>query len=609
MNNRPQSKEAMQSGLWAYICAIEGNDLNGNPSGAKPLTVCKKIRTLYIEVLKPIVTGDDSMFYFDPSEGNRFADFCRRCIKQTTGGFFGQPLELLPFQRAKYDALLGIKWAGGPQKGHRRFTEVFDVRGRKNGKSVDGAAFSLYEAFNEKGGEIYIAASTLAQARKVWNEAMEMVYKNQFLSKRCHITTVNPTRISVPAVSSSIMALSHKPENLDGLNSNVVIIDEVHNLDREIYEVLKQSQSAWEQPILNQMTTAGFVRDGLYDDEYSYAAKVLEGEVEDYTLLPIIYEMDSPEEVNDEGMWIKANPALKTDEQPNGIKKVAAIRSEINRMKDDPNLRRTVLTKDFNIVASASSAYLSAEEIRNGEWGKYSREEVDSPKFWEQFKNKPVIGGYDLSMTNDLTAWVTLVPDAKKRCWIIRCQVWCSHDFLESETFKASKIQSAFKTWIEQGWIRVSSPSAVNEDGTISELGTHIINYDEVATYVKEEFDENGYFYNKIMNDPYRGSFLRQKLAGYGWGASVTEPVRQGFITLGEPTSTFQAYLKDKRITYLGNPVFKWMLSNATMVEDRNGNMVIDKSGKKSMNKIDGVDAAINCFVELIRNEDYYFSF
>lgn len=608
--NCPESVEARASGLWAYICAIEGNDLEGNPLKREPLVVCKKIKKLYVDMIKPILLGDDRLFYFDPNEGKRFYDFCKQCIKQTTGGFFGKPLELLLFQRAKYDALLGIKWAGGPQKGRRRFTEVFDVRGRKNGKSVDGAAFCLYEAFNEKGGEIYIAASTLQQARKVWNEAMEMVYKNPFLSKRCHITTVNPTRISVPAVSSSIMALSHKPENLDGLNSNVVVIDEVHNLDRAIYEVLKQSQSAWEQPILNQMTTAGFVRDGLYDDEYSYASKVLDGEVEDFTLLPIIYEMDyGAEEIADETTWIKANPAIKDEAHPNGIKNTEVMRSEIKRMQDDPNLKQTVLTKDFNIVSTAASAYLTAEEIIKGEWGRYTREEVDSPSFWKQFDGKPVIAGYDLSMSNDFTAWVTLVPDPKKRSWIIRCQVWCSHDFLQSDVFKASKIQSAIKTWIEQGYIRVSSPSAFNEDGSVCDLGTHTINYDEVANHVKTEFMEHSYYYNKIMNDPYRGSFLRQKLAAMGWGSYVTEPVRQGFITLGEPTAMLRTYLQDGRITYLGNPVFKWMLSNCEMVFDRNGNMVIDKSNKKSMNKIDAVDAVINCFVEIIRSEDYYFAF
>ena len=405
------------------------------------------------------------------------------------------------------------------------------------------------------------------------------------------------------------MALSHKPENLDGLNSNVVVIDEVHNLKREIYEVLKQSQSAWDQPILNQMTTAGFVRDGLYDDEYSYAQKVLDGEVEDFTLLPIIYELDSSDEVSDESKWIKANPAIKNDDQPNGIKNVNALRSEVARMGSDPNLRQTVLTKDFNIVTASSSAYLTAEEIRNGEWGKYSREEVADPHFWDQFKNKPVIGGYDLSMTNDWTAWITAIPDPKKKCWILKMQNWISKDFLESDAFKASKIQSAIRTWISQGWIRVSSPSAIAEDGTIADLGTHIINYDEVADYVKEEFEENGYFYNKMMNDPWRGSFLRQKFASYGWGSNVNEAVRQGFMTLGEPTSTLRSYLQDGKVTYLGNPVMKWMLSNAVLVEDRNGNLVIDKSGKRTMNKIDGVDAAINIFVEIIRNEDYYMSF
>ncbi len=44
---------------------------------------------------------------------------------------------------------------------------------------------------------------------------------------------------------------------MDGLNAHCVIIDELHGVkDRNLYEVLKQSQSARRQPLLIMITTA-----------------------------------------------------------------------------------------------------------------------------------------------------------------------------------------------------------------------------------------------------------------------------------------------------------------------------------------------------------------
>ena len=57
------------------------------------------------------------------------------------------------------------------------------MRGRKNGKTTELAAIALYLLREEKGAEVYAAAATLKQAKRLWGEAKSMVKKNpKFIS-------------------------------------------------------------------------------------------------------------------------------------------------------------------------------------------------------------------------------------------------------------------------------------------------------------------------------------------------------------------------------------------------------------------------------------------
>ena len=88
---------------------------------------------------------------------------------------------------------------------------------------------------------------------------------------------------------------------------------------RQIYDDMKQSMSAREQPLLFSISTNGFVRESIFDAQYEYAAGVIDGSIDDDTFLAWIYELDERDEYRSEKMWIKANPGLGT------IKKVEDV--------------------------------------------------------------------------------------------------------------------------------------------------------------------------------------------------------------------------------------------------------------------------------------------
>ena len=58
------------------------------------------------------------------------------------------------------------------------------------------------------------------------------------------------------------------------------------------------------------ITTAGTVRECIFDDMYKYACGVCDGTIKDDTFLPILYELDSKKEWADPMTWEKSNPGL-----------------------------------------------------------------------------------------------------------------------------------------------------------------------------------------------------------------------------------------------------------------------------------------------------------
>ena len=77
----------------------------------------------------------------------------------------------------------------------------------------------------------------------------------------------------------TIKALSANTNHLDGLDVSGAIIDELAAMrNRDLYDLTIQGTSARRQPLVLEITTNGFVRAGIFDAQYQYAAKWLDGQ-------------------------------------------------------------------------------------------------------------------------------------------------------------------------------------------------------------------------------------------------------------------------------------------------------------------------------------------
>ena len=77
-----------------------------------------------------------------------------------------------------------------------------------------------------------------------------------------------------------------------------------------------------------------------------------------------------------------------------------------------------------------------------------------------------------------------------------------------------------------------------------------------------------------------------------------TQPVRQGFFTLGGPMQNFKELLLDGKVVFNEQSMFKWYLNNVELITDRNDNWMPTKSSRSR--KIDGFAAALDAHISVI---------
>ena len=489
----------------------------------------------------------------DENRANRVINFIEKFCRHSKGAFAGKPFQLLPFQKAFISALFGSVDA---TTGERRFKESFLYMGRKNGKTELAAALALYMliADNEAGAEVYTVATKYDQARLCFDEALNMVRLSPALSR---VLKKRQADLYYPKTLSKFKALGSNASTFDGLNASFVIVDECHALkNRDVYDVMKLSQSARAKPLFLTITTAGMIRENIFDDLYSYSCKVADGIIEDNSFLPVLYELEEKEEYKNPTAWIKANPALEV------IKKKSDLEQKIKRAENSPAELNAVLCYDFNIISNVTSAWLSWEDIKN--------EETFS---FDDISGCYAIGGVDLSMTTDLTCATLLIPKNEK-LYVIQ-MYWLP--VVEYEKRKGKKIP--FEKWHDLGLLRLCNGSTINPSDVVAWFVEMYQNFNIIPLWTYYDSYSSRYFVDEME-------------------AHSFKMVRciQGAKTLSNPMRILGAELAAKKINYNNNPLLKWCLANVNAVEDRNANILPVKRSNPEM-RIDGFASLLDAFV------------
>lgn len=525
------------------------------------IVVGKKIKKIYKKLLKE--SSNESLpFYFDEEKGNRPINFIETFCKQAEGEI-GKPIKLELFQKAYIQALFGFVYR---DTGLRRFNETMFLVGRKNGKTTMLSAIALYMmiADGEGSAECYSVATKKDQAAKAFKSACAMRAQSPEIRA---IVNKRRSDMYMPTTFSSFEPLSSDSDTLDGLNAHLVIIDELHAIkDRNLYDVMKQSTSSRRQPLVVMITTAGTVRECIFDEMYNYANNVLDEIVKDNSFLPVLYELDKTEEWKDISCWAKANPGLGT------IKQYKYLAEQVERAKNDTSSKKSTLCKDFNIRSNSEEKWLDFDTVNNEE--KFDIEEL---------RGTYAIGGADLSSTLDLTC-ATLIVLKKGKIYVLQ-QYFIPEDTIEE---KENDDKVPYKIWKERGLLTTCPGAKINYTAVTEwfikmhyeyDISPLWIGYDRWgSTYWVDEMKENGF---------------------------QIEQVIQGAQTMSNPMKQLEADLKEKKVIYNNNPILKWCLLNTAIEIDKNDNIRPVK-GKKSKERIDGTVSLIDAYVVLYRKmQDY----
>ncbi len=495
---------------------------------------------------------------FDEEKANRPIEFIERFCRHSKGEWAGQPVRLELFQKAFIQALFGFVDA---DTGLRRFREAFFLVGRKNGKSTLLAGLALYMliADGEGGAEVYSTATKYAQARLLFDECHNMVKQSPDLSR--HMKKRKSDLYYAPAMSK-LQPLSRNSDSLDGLNASFVIMDELHGVkDRNLYEVMRQSQSARRQPLLVMITTAGTVRECIFDDMYTYACAVADGAITDESFLPILYELDRRDEWMEPGAWMKANPSLGV------VKKLDDLEIKVQRAKQNPVELSGVLCKEFNIRETVKTAWLSFDAIN-----------CTDMFSMEDFRGAYCIGGVDLSITTDLTCASLLMMKRDSDQKYVAQMYWLPADNLP-ERVKRDKIP--YDKWFDRGLLRLCAGNSID--------------YSDVTQWFVDMVREYELFPAWVYYDSYSARYFVEEMQMQGFNM-----VRciQGAKTLSLPMQMLGTDLQAHRVNYNNNPILKWCLTNTGIQTDRNGNIVPIKN-QSPKQRIDGTAALLDCYVGL----------
>jgi len=497
---------------------------------------------------------DDFPFVFDYPRADRFFRFAAQ-LRHYKGQWAGHLITLEPHQRFRLGSIFA--WVHR-DTGLRRFRAAYNEIPRKNGKSLEAAIVGLYVTFfdGEGGSEGYCIATKRDQARIVFNDCKRLV-QSSGLRSRIGVLMAN---LNHERSASKLEPLGADKDSTDGLNPQLVIIDEAHAMkDRGLIDVMETATGARRQPVIFWITTAGNDPVSPCGDQHHYACQILDEVIHDETVFAFIASADPEDPPWAEATWRKANPNYGVSVLPSDL---IALATKAQHM---PPAAAAFQQKRLNLWINTASPWLSLDGWRRGQHDDW---DLDS------MIDEPCYIGIDLSSKIDLTAVVLVFPPTADRLtW--RLVPWCltPEDTLDA---RAHRDRAPYRTWLEPG--RLGRTLRTNPGNRIDQ--------DVVRELVLEAAAR--YDIQAVAIDPYNAGNLMKQLQDDSF---LVVEIPQNLQQMSPPSKDFEADVLDGLIDAGGDALMTWCVSNVIVQVDNKDNIYPTK--KRSRGRIDPVIATL----------------
>lgn len=479
-----------------------------------------------------------------------------------------------------YDCTCGYQWlfyiailctVYRDNESKRRYeTGILEIC-RKNFKTYTVATlFILLFLTEPKFSKFYSVAPDGSLSREIREAIAETIrsspliyeYRNKkrFKILRDYIM-FNPTH-------TQYIPLSYSTSRMDGKLPNVFCADEVGALPISYpIEAMRSGQ-------LNILNKLGFIIstkyptvDNPFEDEVSYAKKVLDGIEKDETVFALLYEPDKTKDWETDDLILQqANPvALEIPEIWEDLlkKRAKAIAVESSR--------ENFVTKHCNIIYQGvgTETYIDVKDVQECKVA-----DID-------WRGRVVYLGLDLSETNDNTSVSMVSVDDDNNV------------LAESFAFiPEGRIEE------KQAYEKVNYRELLRTNKVIA-CGDRVIDYKFVEDFILGIEEKYGVQVQAIGYDRWNALSTAQKLESEGY--NMVE-IRQHSSVLHPPTKLLKEKILSREFKYTRNNLLEINFQNARCVYDTNKNQYVNK--KKSKGKVDMVVSLINAMYLL--QQDYF---
>lgn len=518
----------------------------------------KKVVKRHLDDLKK-ARKTDFPYYFSPEYAQAAID-CVEVQRFAYEAKAGQPFIMEPWQ--VFIIYLAYGWRR-KKDNSRRFMKVYVKIARGNGKTELLAAVGnigfFFEQVNDP--QVWWVSSTVTQSQIGFGRQKDMArYLIEEDPTFNELYGLRAQRIYEKLGGGYVGFLSSKPK--DGFSPLYGLVDEYHefNDDARIHS-LESGMIKRASPMTWIITTAGNNPDGPCEQFEKRAKMVLDGDIVNDQLLPIIFDLDDGDDWQDEKNWPKPNPNL-------GISvHIGALRSEFEKAKAEGIVKENNFkAKNLNIWGTSKAAWIRDETFRA------TGRKFDS----ETLRGRLCFGGLDLSTNDDLTALALLFPPpGGDGPFYVLMRYWCT-EYRARERNRLDGVP--YLQWDRDGFLNITPGDTID--------------YDYIKNAIRQCVEE--YDFHSCANDPWRqGEVVNDLNQEFGQRQTQTklffEPFAQTPKMFTAPLSEMERMIKKRLLNHGHHPILEWNNRNIVLYIDGNGNFKIDKRNSKE--KVDGMVA------------------
>ncbi len=356
-------------------------------------------------------------------------------------------------------------------------------------------------------------------------------------------------------------------DKLQGLRVKYATVDEW--LSGEIREdpigAIEQGASKLDDYLIVATSSEGTVRNGVGDTIKMELLDILKGKYAAPHVSIWYYKLDSIDEINDQSMWLKANPNLgKTV-------KYETYQLDVERAENNPAARNDILAKRFNIPLEGYTYFFPYDETL--------------PHRHRNFKGCTCAMGADLSQGDDFCAFTFLFPLSNGTYGVK------ARSYISSLTYNQLHQAARFKydEFIAEGTLIVMEGNVLDIPQVFEDLDDYIL---------EMEYDVQAMGY-----DPYNADKFLELWVGVNGPACGIVKVQQGKRTETVPLGEIKKLSTDRALLF-DEDIMTFTMGNCIVEEDTNGNRKLLK--KRYADKIDNVSALMDAFVAYKENPEAF---